>query len=86
MKRRRRAPIASTVTTYRFATPDRRINPFKVVPGMYSPIGTRERPQRVEQGVTHSQPLPTRAERDQAIIAKHGGHAPTHSTSWDQDN
>ncbi len=74
MPRARRARIAPTVTRYR-----------------YSPTGegvaTRANPQRVDTRPVHDQPLPTRAERDAAIIAQHGGTSrPTHSSSWDQDN
>jgi hypothetical protein len=87
MARRRRAPIASTITVYRFATPDRlaRGNELRIIPGREG-IGTRANPQRVTIGTVHLQPEPTRADRDQAIVAAHGGQRPTHATSWDQDN
>jgi hypothetical protein len=76
MPRARRAPISSTITYYRFRTPN----------GDRTTIGTRAIPQKVESRPVHDQPPPTQAMKDQAIVAGHGGQRPTHSTSWDQDN
>ena len=74
MSRRLRAPIASTITRYRYSP-------------MGDSVATRDNPQRIDTMPVHEQPSPTRAERDNAIIAAHGGDSrQTHSSSWDQDN